>query len=143
MTKNHLSISFLILTGAMVILDVSFTIFGQDSYYWRNFKLVNEGNPLARYFLILHPAVFIAAFLIYLVVGLLLAWRLRPPLNLIIAMVLILWHGFGACSWLKIILLKIFHDLPWYEYNSWYLPVIFYAILGIVLGLVLWRQSNK
>lgn len=137
--KRKISLGLLIFTGLIILLDGGFTLLGQADYYWRNYQLVNEANPMAKYMLVRHPLFFIVNFLIYALLCLLLIYFLRGPLNLMTAMILIFWHTWGSSSWLKIILRK-YIDLPWYSYASWYLPLIYYAILGIILGWVIWRR---
>lgn len=137
--KRKTSIGLIILTSVMVCLDVGFTLWGQAEYYWRNYQLVNEGNPFAKYLLVRHPGYFLVACLIELLLVLALVAWLKRPWNLMISMTVILWHSWGASSWLKTILRK-YIDLPFYSYASWYLKIIFYLVLGIVLGIILWRE---
>lgn len=137
--KRKISIGLLIFTGIVILLDGGFTLWGQGDYYWRNYQLVNEVNPMAKYMLVRHPLLFVVNFIIYTLLCLLIIYFLRSPLNLMAAMTLTFWHAWGSASWLKTILRK-YIDLPRYSYASWYLPLIYYLILGIILGWLIWRR---
>lgn len=89
-----------VVTVLFSMIDVAVTLLGQHPDYWYgNYELAEEGNPLARPFLAWHPLAF---------VGLAVGWWLTIGIGLglaptewgrRLAAILVAGHGFAAACW--------------------------------------------
>jgi hypothetical protein len=85
---------------ALAAADGCLTLWGQPEEYWAGgFQVVCEGNPLAAWFLKLHPLAFAASGVPYLllVVGAVLALPRWWAAGVAVAVALA--HAFGAGAW--------------------------------------------
>jgi hypothetical protein len=90
-----------LLPAAVCLADVTLTLAGQPAAYWRgDYFQANEGNPLPRLFLQLHPAAFGLGALAYL--GCLVAFALLAPRRwaALVCLAVAGGHAVGAASWL-------------------------------------------
>ena len=80
--------------------DILLTLAGQPAEYWAgDHSTVREANPLAAGLLVIHPAAFVAAAVVWATVFLLLI-RTGRPWAVVVAFVLTVGHAVGAASWL-------------------------------------------
>jgi len=133
----------MILAGIVIVLDFGLTVVGQSQSYWRDYNQVNELNPIAEYFLKIHPAIFIVAIFGYLLFCLLLVCILKKPLNLILTLFLLLCHSWGALSWMVILCKRWFPQISWYGTPRWYLILIYYALIGVLSGIFIYKSFRK
>lgn len=112
-------------------LDAAITLFFQPPEYWADPAHVQEANGTWAALLVHGPAIFEAAFLLYMaaVAGLML-W-LRGTLQKVLGMFVFLAHAYGAASWA--------HVAPGEESYRW-------VLLAVVLSQALafaayWRLS--
>ena len=83
--------------------DVGLTLAGQSADYWAgDYSLANEGNPLARPFLVGSPWLFLAGAVVWgvLLAAVVLLWRHRAGEWL--AVLCTLGHAFGGACWLAL-----------------------------------------
>jgi hypothetical protein len=120
-----------LLPAAVCLADVALTLCGQPEAYWQgDFGTANEGNPLPRLFLELHPLAFAAGVLAYL--ACLTAFLLLAPRRwaVIVGLAIISGHTVGAASWL----LRIEPSGPW-------LAGAFLAVV-VPLAVPTWRARR-
>ena len=87
--------------AAMTLADATVTLSGQPADYWLNgFQTVLEINPIASFFLKLHPAVFVAFVIIWIVVFNTLLLVLPTNWSKIMALMILLGHTFGMATWI-------------------------------------------
>jgi hypothetical protein len=85
---------------ALCAFDGCLTLWGQPAAYWAgDYAVVNEGNPLAAWFLAVHPLAFAASGVPYvlLVAGaiLWLPWRWSKTVAILVS----LSHAIGVGAW--------------------------------------------
>ena len=120
-----------------IVLDTTLTLIGQDASYWRNFKTANEMAPV---YLILaySPILFIVGSLLWYIFLYWLVKKLREPLNLILALSLIVGHTVGSSSWIRKMLIEsgtyLIGDRTSMTY-SWLILVGYFMLVGIIGGL--------
>lgn len=131
--KNPLFLVFIL----PLLTDTTLTLLGQNQTYWNNFKSANEMAPV-YYLLKTHPAVFIAASLIWYIFLYWLIKKLKYPLNLIVALSLMVGHTVGSQSWIK----KMLYDSGIYVIGdrgstniAWLILVGYYVLVGTVAAL--------
>jgi len=120
-----------------IVLDTTLTLIGQDASYWRNFKTANEMAPV--YFILAYsPFIFIVGSLLWYVFLYWLVKKLKEPLNLILALSLIVGHTVGSTSWIR----KILFDTGIYIIGdrvsttlAWVVLVGYFVLVGIIAGL--------
>lgn len=86
---------------ALALADAGVTLIFQSSDYWnQGFHLAVENNPVGRALMVLHPAVFLAGIILWilLVAGVVL-W-MPHPWEYIVALTVILGHTWGVSIWL-------------------------------------------
>ncbi len=133
----------MILAGIVIVLDFGLTLVGQNQNYWRDYTQVNELNPIAEYFLKIHPAIFIVAIFGYLLFCLLLVLVLKRSLNLIFVLFLLLCHSWGALSWVILLFKRWFPETSWYGTPRWYLILTYYALIAILSGIFIYKSFRK
>ena len=82
------------------LIDGSLTLAGQSSFYWENYEVVNEANPIFAGLLRLHPVAFLAgaaAWLAMLCTMILVLPRLAA---LILGIAITFGHTIGSGNWL-------------------------------------------
>lgn len=82
------------------VVDLSFTLLGQDAAYWQDFSKVNEASPHLAWALQIHPIVYIIGAIIYLLIIPRLFQIIRNPYNLIMLFTLFFAHIWGGTGWL-------------------------------------------
>jgi hypothetical protein len=83
------------------LADVSLTLAGQPSTYWRgNYAAVQEINPLAHFLLAYHPLAFLLPAAAWAVVFCTLILRARETLATALSFLITLAHSVGAATWL-------------------------------------------
>lgn len=120
-----------------IVLDTTLTLIGQDASYWRNFKTANEMAPV--YFILAYsPILFIVGSLLWYIFLYWLVKKLREPLNLILALSLIVGHTVGSSSWIRKMLIEsgtyLIGDRTSMTY-SWLILVGYFMLVGIIGGL--------
>ena len=120
-----------------IVLDTTLTLIGQDASYWRNFKTANEMAPV--YFILAYsPIVFIIGSFFWYVFLYWLVKKLKEPLNLILALSLIVGHTVGSTSWIRKMLIEsgtyLIGDRTSMTY-SWLILVGYFMLVGIIGGL--------
>jgi hypothetical protein len=86
---------------AVCLADVGLTLQGQPEAYWRgDYQTVNEGNPLPRLFLELHPLAFAVLALGWIGCFTVLILLSRRRWAIYACFAVIVGHTVGALSWL-------------------------------------------
>lgn len=85
----------------MVVVDAALTLWGQAPEYWSGgYSFVREDNPIAYWFLQLHPIVFVLGVILWTVSFTAAIHRLPIKLARVTAFALMFGHALGASSWL-------------------------------------------
>ena len=133
--KNPLFFTFIF----PLLADTTLTLVGQDASYWKNFKTANEMAPV-YFILAFSPIVFIVGSLLWYVFLYWLIKKLKHPLNLIVALSLMVGHTVGSQSWIK----KILYDSGIYVIGdrgstnvAWLILVGYYVLVGTVASLAI------
>jgi len=143
-TRSGFRVKYLIiLAGIVIVLDFGLTLLGQNQNYWHDYTQVNELNPIAEYFLKIHPAIFIVAIFGYLLFCLLLILVLKRSLNLILVLFLLLCHSWGALSWVILLFKRWFPETSWYGTSRWYLILTYYVLIAVLSGIFLYKSSRE
>jgi len=127
----------------VMVFDFVFTLVGQSSSYWKNYNLVNEGDPFARFLLVSHWSYFFIGSFVYLVFIIFLLAKLKRPFNIIIAVAVFTIHVWASSTWLTTIYSKIIGD---YTYSTeWCLLIGYFIFLGLITGFFIdkWLKHNK
>ena len=123
-----------------LVADTTLTLVGQDASYWSDFTTANEAAPL-RFLLTTHPALFVFVSLAWYAVLYWLIKKLRDPLNLMIAISLMVGHTVGSESWIVKILLSQTAILEMNRRTAvtmiWSITVGYFLLVGIFGGLAL------
>lgn len=86
---------------AFALLDYILTLTGQPAAYWDgNYEAAEEGNPLARVFLVWHPWAFVFLGAAWLALICLALRRLPPATAKLTCLLITFAHAVGASSWL-------------------------------------------
>lgn len=93
-SKNPLFYAFLF----PAVMDVCFTVVGQDTSYWTN-RVVNEASP-AYYFLLVSPWLFLLISFVWFIFWYWLFKRLRESLRFFFMLIFIIAHSWGSSSWI-------------------------------------------
>lgn len=128
---NPLFLAFLL----PMVTDGVVTLVGQDRSYWQGFHNVNEGGP-AYFLLAANPLVYVGGSVLYLALCCWLVYRLKYPLNLMLAMALAVGHSWGSSTWLS----------SWMEQAGflttrplillqWTLLVGYFTLVGVCAGI--------
>jgi hypothetical protein len=89
---------------AACILDVSFTLAGQRPEYWAgNYSAFDEANPVAAWFMQLHPLAFLGLIVVWAILFCLIIACWENSGTVVIAFVLTLSHSVGAGTWLTLL----------------------------------------
>jgi len=135
-THNPLFFCFFLPLAA----DTTLTLVGQDASYWNDFSTANEAAPL-RFLLTTHPALFVFVSLAWYAVLYWLIKKLRDPLNLMIAISLMVGHTVGSESWIVKILLSQTAITQMGRNTAltmiWSTTVGYFLLVGIFGGLAL------
>lgn len=111
---------------AMASLDVCMTLLGQPPEYWGGgymVRSVHEGNPLAEALLLIHPAAFLAASVVWLVLVAGLVPVLPRSAALILSVAVSQAHAWAAGDWVPALL----------PYPYVFLAVLFLANAALVV----------
>lgn len=120
------------------VLDMSFTLLGQDAKYWGNYKFVNEASPV-WVILATHPLLFVLGSIVWFVMWYLIYKKLKFPVNLMVTIGFIAGHSYGAISWINR-MIKLSGINP---YNGWYIDIVYFVFLGIVCGKLISYYLRK
>ena len=135
-THNPLFFSFFLPLAA----DTTLTLVGQDASYWNDFSTANEAAPI-RFLLTTHPAVFVGASLLWYVFLYWLVQKVRKPVNLMVALSLMVGHSVGSESWIVKILLSQTAITQMGRNTAltmiWSTTVGYFLLVGILGGLAL------
>jgi hypothetical protein len=128
---NPLVFSFLL----PIVTDGVFTLVGQNASYWHGYRNVNEGGP-AYFLLAAHPLVYVAGGLLYLAFCSWLVYRLRHPLNILLAVALTIGHSWGSSTWLIMWLERAgFMATRLLILLQWTLLIGFFVLVAVCAGL--------
>jgi hypothetical protein len=117
-------------TVVLSAADGFMTLAGQPAAYWEgDFAIVDELNPLAAWFLSLHPLAFAASGVPYLLLVAALIVRLPRPWSAAVAVVIAATHALGVVLWSLI----LFQE-PWFA-----LVIIGFGVVG--LAGVAWQRG--
>ncbi len=134
-----LLIIFVVIT---VILDIIFTLLGQSPKYWENYQLAVDGNPLALFFLLIHPLLFLFFSLIWVSIVTCLIKVLRFPWFIFLGIAVILGHLWGSVTWVPSVL--TFLKNPWLEAHwGWYISIIYIILLSVLFGAIIYLFYPK
>src|SRR5262249_7791876 len=114
----------------LCLLDQALTLCGQPSAYWAgDYNKADEGNPIARWCLEQHPAVFAAETILWIALfGSLVAvlpWQLAKTVSLGVA----LGHIVGSDMWIW-----------WRLEQYWLSPVLVLSSAGLIVWT--WEQAG-
>ena len=115
----------------VMVLDLIFTLAGQPEIYWRNYKLYNESNPLAAFFMEKHPILFIFAYILYFLFILFLSANLKRPLSFMLIISVFLIHAWATTSWVPTLLYSTFSS----KINWFYSSIAYLVFIGLITGL--------
>lgn len=84
----------------MCYLDFGLTLFGQSPVYWQgNYHSANEMSPSFRYYLSMHPLVFVGMVMLWSAIFSSLIAILPDRIGMTISVTVIIGHMIGAGSW--------------------------------------------
>jgi hypothetical protein len=116
---------------AVCLADVGLTLQGQPTEYWRgNYAEANEGNPLPRLFLEVHPLAFVALVLAWIAGFTAVILLIRRRWAVLVCLVIILGHTVGTLSWLL-------RNRP---FGHWF--AVLFLLTVVVLALPTWRARS-
>ena len=98
-----------VLPAFVTVVDAGLTLHGQPAAYWHDYSKCNEMFPAFAAMLKIHPAVFLAAVLGWIMAYCLLIRILPQRLSLIVAISFMTGHFFGALTWIL-----YHHHAPFY-----------------------------
>ena len=132
---NPLFLAFLL----PMVTDGVVTLVGQDSSYWQGYHKVNEGGP-AYFLLATNPLVYVGGSLLYMALCCWLVYRLKYPLNLMLAVALTVGHSWGSSTrlrpWLDLWLGQAgFLSTRSMILLEWTLLVGYFALVGVCAGI--------
>ena len=85
----------------MLVVDAALTLRGQVPDYWSGgYSFAREDNPIACWFLQLHPMSFVSGVILWTVLFMAAIHRLPIKLARVTAFGVMLGHALGAASWL-------------------------------------------
>jgi hypothetical protein len=131
--KELIESNFIVLIPLILVmvLDLTFTIIGQSSYYWNNHSYYNEANPVGQMLLSTSPIYFVIFSVFYILFILFLVKKLPRPLNIMIYIGFFIGHIWGGASWLP----EISSKFLFIEISEFYSGIIYFIIIAIVSGL--------
>lgn len=88
---------------AMAPLDFGMTLLGQPPEYWDGYYILREGNPLAAELLMLHPAAFLGAGVVWLALVMGLVMALPRLAALTISVAVSQAHAWAAGGWVLVL----------------------------------------
>ena len=87
--------------AVLCVIDAGVTLAYQPSRYWhQGYQFAHDANPLARWFLEIHPLAFVAASLLWIPAFSAAILRLRFTTARLVALAILFGHAFGASTWL-------------------------------------------
>lgn len=111
-------------------LDCFVTLTGQSSSYWLNSTLINEGSPVT--FLPQGPVIYILSFLVYIAFLGLMLYLLPKQYALLLGILIVVGHSWGAMTWLYIVLPKT--GLAIFQTNEqkqdWFVAMGYFALIS-------------
>jgi len=125
----------------VTLLDAIFTVIGQPSEYWQEFRNASEGSPLGFHFLQLHPWLFLFFMGIYM--GGIILFLKRLPLfwSSVLGLTLFIGHAYGSSSWIYTIYLKLgFPDLL---FTQWYLIIGYFLLISLLTIFLVKGQAKS
>ena len=130
---NPLFLAFLL----PMVTDGVVTLVGQDRSYWQGYHNVNEYGP-AYFLLATNPLVYVGGSLLYLAFCCWFVYRLKHPLNIMLAVALAVGHSWGSSTWLGL----LFEQAGFLTTRSlillqWTLLVGYFALVGVCTGISL------
>jgi hypothetical protein len=130
MTQRHHASLWLVLPAIVVTLaDWAVTFFFQPPAYWTGaFEARSEISPLGHGLLGIHPLVFSAFMVIYILVIVALVIFLKSPWNKVVALVVVIGHTAGIYGWLK-------------DRSYWSAMPVFFLV-GLMTVLC-WQKATK
>lgn len=133
-SKNPLFYAFLF----PAVMDVCFTVVGQDVSYWTN-RVVNEASP-AYYFLLVSPWLFLLGSVGWFIFWYWLFKRLKEPFNFFLMFFFITGHSWGSSSWIW----KFMKVNDLYALNNqlsvmfaWSIIVFYFALISLLASYCL------
>jgi hypothetical protein len=119
-----------------VISDMTITLLGQPAAYWTDsYRIVNEWNPIARWFLTTHPLMFLVYFIIDAVVLIVLVFLLPE----ILAKMLSALYTLSSANCVNLWLSGPFHKNIWISN----IPLVIASIVLVLAFELVSRTKNS
>jgi hypothetical protein len=96
--------------SVIILIDYFCTLLGQSPQYWLHRSIPIEGNPLALFLLKIHPLVFGAGILVWILLNSFLISILDWFLSRLLFLVLYIGHSLAIFSWIKFWLWDLIYD---------------------------------
>ncbi len=120
-------------------VDGLITLWGQPSEYWsEGYFQIHEANPLGYWLLSIHPLVFAAAGVPYLLLVASTILILPKRWAIGVAVVLTGSHAFGVCAWCEVLF-----SPPMFVWLTVIGVLLAYGLWGLWLRQRMFRSRNK
>ena len=123
----------------VMCLDLVFTMAGQPDCYWEDYSLCHEASPIGKLLLSIDPMYFVASFVAYAILILVLVIKTPKLISSILAMSAFLGHAWGGASWVP----HLYKSLPLAEINGWYLCIGYFVCIAAISSFCCFGNKRK